>query len=474
MSNLPKAVTIIALGVVAAVSAGFYALTGSPGPDGTIVLATGGQSHYQELGAAYEKALDPYGVDVQLRPAVEGFDTLKGLVADPPKFDAAFIKGGLVGSMQGRLARSKAQEWQQKELGKLRSVGRLFYEPIWVFVRSDFAGQTLRDLKGKPVLTGTREGGTRRIAAQLLRANGVEVGKDNPLMIAEELGPDGAQLLSGKVEAAFVIQPADSETIQKLLHVDGIRLMNFALEADSYANRFPALTKVMLNRGAVEFEPLTPADDITLLATSTALVIRADLDPALINLLSYAVLNNPRSGFDKAGDPVLFHRPGTFPHISDPEYRVPEETRLVYKTGELPVALRSIAPAVHEAGFSFSVSAFIANHGAQTALLLIPSLVILLPILRSLPGIYAWSVRRRLLYWYRQLKALEKKLDDPVTAGNLAEYQHEIARIDDGVRRIKFPLYFSDQFYHLRLHINLVRDRLFQQPQPQPLRMAAE
>ena len=86
MSNLPKVVTIIALGVVGAMSAGYYALTGTKGSDGKIVLATGGQSHYQELGAAYEKALEPYGVDVQLRPAVEGFKTLKGLVAEPPEF----------------------------------------------------------------------------------------------------------------------------------------------------------------------------------------------------------------------------------------------------------------------------------------------------------------------------------------------------------------------------------------------------
>lgn len=117
MSNLPKVVTFIALGVVGAMSAGYYALTGTPGSDGRIVLATGGISNYQELGAAYQKALEPYGVKVDLRPAVEGFKTLRGLVADPPQFDAAFIKGGLVGSMQGRLARSKAQEWQQKELG---------------------------------------------------------------------------------------------------------------------------------------------------------------------------------------------------------------------------------------------------------------------------------------------------------------------------------------------------------------------
>lgn len=472
MSNLPKALTFIALVVIGALSAGYYALSGQKGSEGKIVLATGGLSHYQELGLAYQKALEPYGVELVMRPAVEGFKTLKGLVAEPPEFDAAFIKGGLVGSMQGRLARSKAQEWHAKELGKLRSVGRLFYEPIWVFVRSDFSGQSLRDLKGKRVLTGTRESGTRRIAAQLLRANGVEFSKDNPLMVREELAPDGRQLLAGEAEAAFLIQPADSDTIQSLLHVQGIRLLNFALEADAYANRFPSLTKVMLNRGAVEFEPLTPPDDITLLATSTALVVRAGLEPSLINLLSHAVLNNPRSAFDKAGDPVLFHRPGTFPHISDPEYRVSEETRLLYKTGELPVALRSIAPAVREAGFPYSVTAFIADHGAQTVLLLIPSLVILLPLLRVLPSVYSWSVRRRLLYWYRQLKALEKNLDHPTVQGELAAYQAEIERIDAGVRRIRYPLNFSDQFYHLRLHIDLVRQRLFQKPHA--VRMAAE
>ncbi len=472
MSNLPKAITFVAVGAIAMLSAGYYALTGQTGTDGTIVLATGNVPHYQELGTAYEKALDPFGVDVQMRPAVEGFETLKGLVADPPLYDAAFIKGGLVGSMQGRLARAKSQEWQQKELGKLRSAGRLFYEPIWVFVRSDFAGQSLRDLRGKAVLTGTRESGGRRIAMQLLRANGIEGGKDNPLMVAEDLAPDASQLLSGKVEAAFLIQPADTALIQSLLHVQGIRLLNFALEADAYANRFPALTKVMLNRGAVEFEPLTPPEDVTLLATSATLVIRADLDPSLISLLSFAVLQNPRSGFDRSGDPVLFHRPGTFPHISDPEYRVADETRQIFKSGELPVALRSIAPAVKEAGFPFSVTAFISNHGAQTVLLLIPSLVILLPILRMLPSLYAWNVRRRLFYWYRQLKTLEQQLDHPVP-GDLGAYRAEIERIDDGVRRIRYPLHFSDQFYHLRLHINLVRDRLFQAA-PQPVRMAAE
>jgi hypothetical protein len=201
-------------------------------------------------------------------------------------------------------------------------------------------------------------------------------------------------------------------------------------------------------------------------------VVRADLPPSLMSLLSHAVLNNPRSGFDKAGDPVLFFRPGTFPHISDPEYQVTNETRLVYKTGELPIALRSIAPAVHDAGFSYAVTAFIADHGAQTVLLLIPSLVILLPILRFVPSVYQWTVRRRLLYWYRQLKALEKSLDVPRPAGDLAAYQAEIERIEAGVRRIRYPLQFSNQFYDLRGHIDLVRQRLHLKPHA--VRIAAE
>jgi hypothetical protein len=54
----------------------------------------------------------------------------------------------------------------------------------------------------------------------------------------------------------------------------------------------------------------------------------------------------------------------------------------------------------------------------------------------------------------------------------MAAYQAEIERIDAGVRRIRYPLNFSDQFYHLRVHIDLVRQRLL--PKTSALRIAAE
>ena len=79
-------------------------------------------------------------------------------------------------------------------------------------------------------------------------------------------------------------------------------------------------------------------------------------------------------------------------------------------------------------------------------------------------------IRRRLVYWYRQLKALERNLDHgKYDAGAL---QAEFDRIDTAVRRIRVPLFYSDKLYDLRGHIDLVRQRLA--VRPMPTRMAAE
>jgi hypothetical protein len=108
----------------------------------------------------------------------------------------------------------------------------------------------------------------------------------------------------------------------------------------------------------------------------------------------------------------------------------------------------------------------------RTALLLIPALTILVPLMRLAPVIYNWSIRRRLLYWYRQLKAVEKRLDTMRPGDDLAAHRAELERIDTGVRRIRVPLAFSDQLYDLRQHIDFVRQRLASNVTP--FKVAAE
>jgi TRAP-type uncharacterized transport system substrate-binding protein len=473
-SNYGKWVTVsLVAGLLGLAAYGVVRQSQQIGP-GRIVMATGTPEYYA-LAQTYRRDLERYGIQYEVPPedkSPEGNAALKALLDEVPTVNAGFIKGGLVGSMQGRLATEKAKG-RYAEYTQLQSVGRLFYEPIWVFTRADLPIASLRDLKGKRILTGAREGGTRRIALQLLRANGVVSGKvkGNENLIAETLPPDAAHLVDGRADAAILIEPADSELIQKLLERDDIRLMDFAEEAAAYDNRFPALSTVVLHRGSVDFEKPWPSENITLLTTSVALVVRKDMHPTLISLLTQAVLNNPKSGFDKVGDPVLFHRAGQFPSPDDPEFQVSKDARAVYKSGELPVLLRNLAPVSTRLGMPFSFTAFISSYAGQALLVLIPLAALIIPVTRAVPPLYAWMVRRKMFYWYNQLKALERSLDARGAKLDEGTHHAELERIDVAVRRIRVPLYFSNELYDLRLHIDLVRQRLAMPPSVQ---MAAE
>jgi hypothetical protein len=450
--------------------------------EGKIVIGASNAEYY-ELANQYKEELRQYGVQVNIRRTVhwndkeghsrmrplEGRILLRALVDDESGVTAGFVKGALVGSLQGRLA-SEKQKGRHAEYSKLRSVGRLFHEPVWVFTRGDLPVTTLRDLKGKRILIGARESGGRGIARLLLRANNV-IDKENAIFLDEDLMADAGPLLSGAADAGMIVVGADSDKIQALLRVRGIRLMDFTPEADAYTNRFPALSKVVLRQGAVEFDPLIPSADITLLSTSVALVVRPDMQPALVSLLAHAVVHNPKPGFDKNGDPVLFYRAGEFPSANDPEFEVSPDARVVYKSGELPVVLKSIAPRAYSLHVPFSYTAFISDHVA-TLLGAIGILAIVLPLTRAIPSLYVWMIRRRLVYWYRHLKALERKIDARGPDYDADAVQAEFDRIDSHVRVMRVPAYYSNQLYDLRGHIGLVRQRLT--GTSEPMRMAAE
>ena len=398
-SYAKTAVASVLAGVIGLASYGVVRETQTIG-EGKIVMATG-SSQYYELAESYRRELERNGIKLEVQRLTEGFTTLKTMLDPNSGLNAGFIKGGLVGSLQGRLATEKAKG-RYAEFNRLLSVGRLFYEPIWVYSRGNLHVASLRDLKGMKILTGTKESGARRIVNQLLKANGID--KNNATLIDQDLPADAAPLFDGRADVAITIAPPDSDKMQELVRVPGIRLMDFSAEAEAYDNQFPALTKVVLRKGSVEFNPLIPSDDITLLATTAALVIRSDMHPALISLLTHAVVSNPKSGFDKQGDPVLFYRAGDFPSASDPEFTVPADTRAIYKSGELPFLLRFLAPLNARLGIPFSYTAFINSYAAQVLLILIPLLAVIVPLAKAIPALYTWNVRRKLIYWYRQLK----------------------------------------------------------------------
>ena len=447
------AIVLLAAGFIS-----YLAVSGPTQPGNHIVIATGGSDGlYDELAKAYKKDLKHYGVELDLRPDLDGFFTLKALVLDNTA-EAGFVKGGFVGGLQGRLATEEDRGYHEKDVAVLRSVGRLFLEPIFVFTRKADRITALRELKGKKVFVGTKASGVRKVSGHLLKASGVDA--TNAKLLEEDLPGDAAPLVNGDIDAAIVLLPPESATVQKLLRNPAIHLMNFAIEADAYVNRFSYLSKVVLHQGAVELSPDIPDGDLVLLTTEAALVVRNDLNPSLVTLLSHAVLNNPKPGFDKTGDPILFYRAGDFPSAKDPEFEVAPEAKAMQISRELPFLLRELGPVDARMGLPFAVTAFANEHGNQLILLLIPFLTVMIPMVRIAPAAYNWAGRRRLLYWYRRLKMLELRLHQNPNPGELAAAQNELETIDAAVARIRVPIAFTSQLYDLRLHINLVRARL--------------
>ena len=87
-------------------------------------------------------------------------------------------------------------------------------------------------------------------------------------------------------------------------------------------------------------------------------------------------------------------------------------------------------------------------------------LAIGLPAFRFLPVFYQWVMRRRLIYWYAKLQALEASFDINANAISLPETKNEIEKIEDAVSHIRLPLTFTDQLYNLRSHIDIVRRKI--------------
>src|SRR5262245_18471727 len=121
-----------------------------PGPPGRIVLAAGGgRGAYQQLAETWKRELARVGVTLELRPSLQGLDVLQALAADDDRIDGGILKGGLAGSLQGRLATPAERDLHDKQVSKIQSIGRLLYEPIWIFYRGAIHVRSVGGSKGR-------------------------------------------------------------------------------------------------------------------------------------------------------------------------------------------------------------------------------------------------------------------------------------------------------------------------------------
>lgn len=401
-----------------------------PAPPTTLVISAASPgSPYYRYAERYQTTFRRNGVNLEIRESGGSFDNLKTLSNAAAGVQAGFVQGGIAST---------------KSSPGLQSAGRIAYEPLWVFYAGEAPLERLSDLRGKRVLVGPEGSGTSGLAMRLLAANGITA--ESATLIHREL-PDYVDMLSGgEADAGFLVLAPEARTIQRLMRAPRVRLMSF-VNAESYTQRFPFLSRLVLREGVVDLAANLPPADVTLIATTAAVLVREDAHPALVNLLAQAMQEvHGQPATDTGGETPLFQRAGEFPVPSDPEFTLSDEARRVYRSG---------APLLQR-----YVPFWVATMIDRLTVSLVVLLPVLLPLVRFAPQLYNWRIRRRILYWYGELKRLE-------AAARRAGSQHgaeanvaELDRIETAVDNIPVPLAFSDKLYELRQHIEVVRRRL--------------
>ena len=412
---------IAALPILAAVALCVWIMLhfARPLPPDTIVLSTGTtDGAYHAFALRYKALLEQRGVRLELRSSSGALENLQRLKDPAQDVDVAFVQTGL----------AKADENDP-----LVSLGSLFHEPVWVFYRSEATLDRLIQLVSMHVAVGPAGSGTRALADMLLAAN--QLSPD--MLTLSPLGGEqaGDALLAGRLDAAIFVAAPESTLIQKLIQNPDIKLMSFAI-ADAYSRRFPFLTALTLPQGSMDLVHEYPRQNTQLFAPTATLVARDDMHPALINLLLQAA-TEVHNG---AGP---FHRAREFPAPRDGDYPLASEALRYYKSG--PPFLQRYLP--------FWAAVLV----DRLIFLILPIFAIALPMMRVMPSIYAWRIRRRIYRWYGELKFLEQEMRACEDGQNLAGFLERLDSIEDRAFRRSLPLAFQNEMYTLREHIALVR-----------------
>lgn len=406
---------LIALVIVGLVIAMRYM---APPPPRSLTFASGAAGGaYAVNAAAYAEDLAARDVEVEVIPSEGSASNLDLLKSG--RADAAIVQTGLADLLGSE---------------GLRSLGAVYFEPIWVFHRSDLGISGLGDLAGLRVAIGPEGSGARLLATELLEDFGVGDAAFEAVALG---GADAAAALeAGDADAAILVSGVGAEWVARLIASPEVRLLPMT-RAPALSRRHPHLDQVTLHAGVIDPAEDVPAEDVPLITPAAQIVVREDLHPAIQALLIEAA-------FRVNGGGSLLSDPGRFPDPQLTDIPLSEEASRYYRNG--PTVLRRLFP--------FGVANFL----ERAWVLAIPLITLLVPVVRAAPPLYRWRIRRKIYVWYHNLRELESEGRQATSAQERNMVRAKLAELQSETGNVDVPLSYTDDLYRLRAHIRFVAE----------------
>ena len=317
----------------------------------------------------------------------------------------------------------------------LESLGSLYFEPTWVFVRDGAGIVELTGLRGKSVFPGRPGSDARATAHALLRVFGLADQVDSKPY--EELTPTEAAdaLLAGELDAIFLAGESGAKSVRRLLDADGVHAISVK-HGDVYRRIQPDVAELLIPQGLFDLAQMIPRHDVRVIAPAINLVAREHLHPALVDLF----LDAARS---LHGGATLLAERGTFPSEDYTSLPLSAEAKRYYDKG--PSGLRKYLPF------------WLATWVDRLIVYVVPVLVVASSVFKGIPGIIALRARLALRGFYRRMQRIEDATDQQ---SNRDAYLKELDAIEEASGKIHIPQMHIAHYFEFRQYIHDLRSRL--------------
>jgi TRAP-type uncharacterized transport system substrate-binding protein len=395
-----------------------------PLPPRSVALAAGvPQGGYAQMAELYRAELEQRGITVDIATSDAGaLGPLQRLANPQDPAQAGFAHGLL------------AERGPEAPVQALAVIGK---QPVWIFTHQTGL-LNIGMLRGLRIAAGPPGSATRQVALLLLAQGQLKEG--DVTWDDTHMGLAGAnELLEQRVDAFITIGSSDAPTVRLLTRSNGIFMLGVE-RANALEKREPRLHPVLLPQGAIELRGDVPPRDLTLLYTSTHLLVRETMHPAL-----------QRAFLDAATEihatPSFLQRQSEYP-----EY--------VTDFPLSPVARRYAAD---QRPWSETILPYWWAQLAELLLLaVLPVVLLTLAALLWIPQLFSIRVNALLAHYYGELKFMENDLDNLVS-DNPITMRAVLARLDQMEREVAsldLPEEYIDRWYTLRAHLAAARDRL--------------
>ena len=436
-----------------------------PAPPHSIKIAAGPrEGAYYRYAEEYAQLFAENGYELEVIETAGSIENYQLLAADNG-INLAIVQGGTRPVDAGQ--------------DSYEAIASLYYEPLWIFHRGTEPLTRLQQLAGQRVAIGPAESGTRAVMETLLQANGlitadqlqfqapkstsststtspadestaapasVSDGTESPTsIIPVAVGGERAaqQLLTGEVQAAAFVLPAGHLLVRRLLQEPEIQLLEFD-RLTAYNRIFPYLSQVTLYEGVLDLQVNLPERDLPLLSPAANLIATHDLHDAFVPLLIKAATRV----HDQGG---ILTPQGKFPSLDYVEFPVHAAALDFFEYG--PSFLNRYLP--------FWLSSFL----NRMKIMLLPLITLAIPLIKLAPPIYRWQIRARIYRWYDLLREIDQARSSQ-SPEELKQHLESLRQMQEELRTVQVPLSYMEEFYHLHLHVELVKNRLLAELNP--------